>query len=294
MEEGGIGKETVFNVEEMTSKEVKSNDDTKGNNDNLVENSDSEDDFKSVDGDVEKEASAEGTSSHAKGGAAGGVKGVENREDGGARIQETIDGEEADEEDDEDEEGEGEATENVEKNLEFAMEQKERGNEHFKAKEYDEAVQYYSNAIAYCPTEDKEQMGMFLGNRSAAYFHLEEWQQVVTDCTASLDNKPDVPKVLSRRCQALEKLDRLDEALQDAKKILELEPADMDKRKLADNVYRLEKAHEKKMEKLKDEALGKLKELGNTILGNFGMSLDQFNMKQDPVTGSWSISMGQK
>jgi len=33
----------------------------------------------------------------------------------------------------------------------------------------------------------------------------------------------------------------------------------------------------------------KLKELGNSLLGNFGMSLDQFNFQQDPSTGSWSM-----
>ena len=43
------------------------------------------------------------------------------------------------------------------------------------------------------------------------------------------------------------------------------------------------------MTKMKDEALGKLKQLGNSILGNFGMSLDSFNMKQDEKTGSWNI-----
>ena len=35
--------------------------------------------------------------------------------------------------------------------------------------------------------------------------------------------------------------------------------------------------------------LGKLKDLGNTILGNFGMSLDNFKMTQDPATGGWNI-----
>ena len=43
------------------------------------------------------------------------------------------------------------------------------------------------------------------------------------------------------------------------------------------------------MAKLKDEALGKLKDLGNSILGNFGMSLDNFKMTQDPATGGWSV-----
>ena len=36
---------------------------------------------------------------------------------------------------------------------------------------------------------------------------------------------------------------------------------------------------------------GKLKELGNSVLGMFGMSLDNFEMKQDPSTGSYSIGM---
>jgi len=52
---------------------------------------------------------------------------------------------------------------------------------------------------------------------------------------------------------------------------------------------RLQIQYDDKMNKMKDEALGKLKELGNSILGNFGMSLDNFNMKQDPATGSWNI-----
>lgn len=40
---------------------------------------------------------------------------------------------------------------------------------------------------------------------------------------------------------------------------------------------------------MKAEALGKLKELGNAFLGNFGMSLDNFKMEQDKNTGSWNI-----
>lgn len=35
---------------------------------------------------------------------------------------------------------------------------------------------------------------------------------------------------------------------------------------------------------------GKLKDLGNSILGRFGMSLDNFKAVQDPATGSYSIS----
>lgn len=52
---------------------------------------------------------------------------------------------------------------------------------------------------------------------------------------------------------------------------------------------RLQKLYDERMNKMKDEALGKLKDLGNSILGNFGMSLDNFKMQQDPKTGSWNI-----
>ena len=37
----------------------------------------------------------------------------------------------------------------------------------------------------------------------------------------------------------------------------------------------------------------KLKELGNTVLGKFGMSLDNFKAEKDPETGSYSINFKQ-
>ena len=36
--------------------------------------------------------------------------------------------------------------------------------------------------------------------------------------------------------------------------------------------------------------LGKLKDLGNSVLGRFGMSLDNFKAEKDPNTGSYNIS----
>lgn len=41
------------------------------------------------------------------------------------------------------------------------------------------------------------------------------------------------------------------------------------------------------------DAAGKLKELGNTVLGKFGMSLDNFKAEKDPNTGSYSINFKQ-
>ena len=53
---------------------------------------------------------------------------------------------------------------------------------------------------------------------------------------------------------------------------------------------RLQVAAEKKAEELKEQMMGQLKELGNSLLGKFGMSLDNFKAEKDPNTGSYNIS----
>lgn len=39
--------------------------------------------------------------------------------------------------------------------------------------------------------------------------------------------------------------------------------------------------------------LGKLKDLGNSLLGRFGLSVDNFKADKDPQTGSYSIRFEQ-
>ena len=38
---------------------------------------------------------------------------------------------------------------------------------------------------------------------------------------------------------------------------------------------------------------GKLKDLGNMFLSNFGLSVDNFQAKKDPATGSYSINFSR-
>lgn len=46
------------------------------------------------------------------------------------------------------------------------------------------------------------------------------------------------------------------------------------------------------MEKKKDEMLDQLKGLGNTLLGKFGMSLDNFNLQKN-AEGGYSVQFNQ-
>lgn len=102
-----------------------------------------------------------------------------------------------------------------EKDLSKALDAKEEGNNFFRNKEFDDALEAYSKAITFCPEdeENKENLATFYGNRSAAYFAVEEYELVVEDCTAALALKADYVKVIARRMLANEKLEKFEEAL---------------------------------------------------------------------------------
>ena len=185
-------------------------------------------------------------------------------------------------------------------NIDKAMMAKEEGNEFFRSKNYDFALQQYSQAIRLCPregifdskgaagdgdNENAERLAVFLGNRAAAFFMMGAWAQCETDCDLSLQLKPGYVKVLVRRSTCLEKLEKYEDALRDAKAVQQEDPTFP---RIDELVARLQRAHNQKMEQMKEEAMGKLKDLGNSILGNFGMSLDQFKFNQNP-DGTWSM-----
>ena len=171
-----------------------------------------------------------------------------------------------------------------------AREAKERGNAHFKAGELPEALECYSEAIELAAPTEVEEVGVFFANRAAVFSRMGQHQAVCDDCDAALQRQPGYVKALLRRAQAKEALDQPSEALADMKKALEIEPG---AKAAAAAVPRLEAAAAAKLEEQKEEMLGKLKELGNGILGKFGMSLDNFKADKDPTTGSYNISFQQ-
>lgn len=131
-------------------------------------------------------------------------------------------------------------------------------------------------------------LAIYYSNKAASLIQLGRYSEALTCCNLAILVDSTYSKAYIRRMTCHEQTQATDLALQDAKKALELHPGNGEIRK---HVARLEKLEAERMETLKKETMEKLKGLGNSILGNFGMSLDNFKAEKDPKTGSYSIRM---
>ncbi|BGP36980.1 TOM (translocase of outer membrane) complex component [Rhodotorula kratochvilovae] len=81
-----------------------------------------------------------------------------------------------------------------------ALALKARGNKLYSAKQYTDAIAYYTKAI------ECEEQAVFYSNRAACYTNLNELDHVVEDCTSALRLDPSYIKALNRRATAREQL----------------------------------------------------------------------------------------
>lgn len=107
--------------------------------------------------------------------------------------------------------------------VEEAQKYKEEGNEAFKNNDMDLAIKLYTKAINLSHQESRD-LAVYLKNRAAAYLKQEKYQEALNDCDKSLKIVPSDPKALFRRSQALENLQRYEEAYRDARQILNDDP----------------------------------------------------------------------
>jgi len=119
---------------------------------------------------------------------------------------------------------------------------------------------------------------------------LEKYDHVVSDTTEALKLDPNYVKALLRRAQAYEATDKLTDALKDYEAVLAIDDAN---KQALEGKRRLPEAIRIQQEKEKEQMIGQLKDLGNSILGKFGLSLDNFQSQQDPTTGNYSIKLGR-
>ncbi|GAB9462563.1 hypothetical protein Gpo141_00000051 [Globisporangium polare] len=179
-----------------------------------------------------------------------------------------------------------------EKNVKNASKAKELGNEVFAQGKYLDAIDCYTTALKLCPAEEDYayNRAVYFSNRAACLIRLGRPEEAIDDCSQSIELSPNYVKALIRRAEAYEKLDKLDEALRDYDAVLKIDPTI---RPAVAAHARIKKVVDERQEKMKAEMLDKLKGFGNTILGKFGLSTDNFQMVQDPNTGSYNINFNQ-
>jgi len=114
---------------------------------------------------------------------------------------------------------------------------------------------------------------------------------MATECaTQAINLNKEYSKPVISRANSHYELEKYEEAYEDYQTVDKLDPsiiqksADL-KRKFADCRRRVEELTEKR----KTEVMSGLKDLGNTLLGKFGMSLDNFKLQQNEG-GSYNIS----
>jgi len=175
--------------------------------------------------------------------------------------------------------------------LGLAKREKERGNVLFRTKTFDRALAAYSSALSCTPPEEEALKSALFANKAACYLHLELWEDVVRECDDCLRIDDEYVKALLRRAKAYEMLEKYQEAVGDWKKILE---KDSKNKRAIFALRRLEPLAKEQFEKQKKEVMGQLKTMGDSVLGWFGMSTDDFQMVQDPKTGSYSVNVNKK
>ncbi|KAL0689780.1 hypothetical protein Bca4012_089458 [Brassica carinata] len=115
-----------------------------------------------------------------------------------------------------------------------ANSEKEQGNEYFKQKKFNEAIDCYSRSIALSPN------AVAFANRAMAYLKLKRLAEA--DCTEVLNLDDRYIKAYSRRATARKQLGMIKEAKEDAEFALRLEPESQElKKQYADIKSLLEK-----------------------------------------------------
>ncbi|OAX44810.1 TPR-like protein [Rhizopogon vinicolor AM-OR11-026] len=126
-------------------------------------------------------------------------------------------------------------------------------------------------------------------NIGACLVKLGDYSGAVESCTQSLLDDPHYIKALQRRAASNEQLDSwssLTQAQEDYKLLLELlPPTSPQVGQTRRSLQLLEPRQQAAQKKEMAEMTGKLKNLGNSILGNFGLSTDNFKFEPNGQGG---------
>ncbi|XP_061674842.1 sperm-associated antigen 1-like isoform X2 [Syngnathoides biaculeatus] len=100
----------------------------------------------------------------------------------------------------------------------LAKREKDKGNEAFRANDYEEAVVYYTRSLSIMPT-----VGAY-NNRAQAGIKLKQWDRAMNDCHSVLDLEPCNVKALLRRAAVHNEMGNFKMAVEDLTMVLKQEP----------------------------------------------------------------------
>ena len=157
----------------------------------------------------------------------------------------------------------------------------------YKNGEYLQALNMYSLLLKDAKrAELKEQCCILHCNKGICFNKLNEYEKALESFKDALKYNKDYSKALCNKMLLLKKKEEYLEAYEDFKRLKTLDY------NLWENYRNLEGELSYKAEiqkkKMTDEMLGKLKDMGNTILGKFGLSLNNFQMTPNGQ-GGYSI-----
>uniref|UniRef100_A0A7S1CX05 Uncharacterized protein n=1 Tax=Cyclophora tenuis TaxID=216820 RepID=A0A7S1CX05_CYCTE len=102
---------------------------------------------------------------------------------------------------------------------------KEKGDEYYKAANFELAIEEYTKCLDNLQKEGKAESPLALkaySNRAACYKQISNFDGTISDCTMVLEIEPENVKALIRRAQAFEGVERYRFALQDIKTVLSM------------------------------------------------------------------------
>ncbi|XP_062399336.1 protein unc-45 homolog B [Sardina pilchardus] len=103
-----------------------------------------------------------------------------------------------------------------------AVQLKDEGNKYFQGGDIDKAIESYTQALKV--SKDKKVSAIIYRNRSACFLKKEKYVQAASDASKAIDVDAKDIKALYRRCQALEKVGKLDMAFKDVQRCATIEP----------------------------------------------------------------------
>ncbi|CAG5111167.1 Oidioi.mRNA.OKI2018_I69.chr2.g5500.t1.cds [Oikopleura dioica] len=127
--------------------------------------------------------------------------------------------------------GEENEDDEEEERLQLAEEYKNEGNAHFKAGEFEKAIESYTMSLSLDVSN-----AIFAANRAMAYMKVKKYREAEEDCTRALKHDASYEKALFRRAQCRNELGKLEGAVQDFKAVLRMNPKNGEAKKTLEKI----------------------------------------------------------